>query len=112
EIVDQLGEGAYLPRSDLTGAGDARIGRASLLDHLQRGHECAERVAKLVTEHREELVLGAVRGLRLAQETLALGLKAESIADVTGDLGGADDVAGGVADRRDGERDVHRSAAL
>ncbi len=60
--------------------------------------------------HGAERVLDAV--LDLVEQKLARLLGALAVRDVACDLGGADDLAFHVADRRNGQRDVHIAAVL
>ena len=46
---------------------------AAQLHQLQRGQDRRERIAQLVAEHGQELVLGAVRRLRLGAQARVLG---------------------------------------
>jgi hypothetical protein len=62
------------------------------LQQLGRGDDRRQRIAQLVRQHRQELVLLAVRGAQLVLDLLAAG-------DVAALDEDAVDVAGGVADR-------------
>jgi hypothetical protein len=73
EVIDQAREMADLLADDAAGVHGARLLGADDVEHVDGAGNDFERVAQLVPEHREELVLGAVGGLRiLARRVLAL----------------------------------------
>ena len=77
QIVDHAREVRDLALDD---APLARIGRLVAPRHdLERGDDRRERVAQLVAEHGEELVLGAVRDLGLAQRVPRLAEQAHVV---------------------------------
>jgi hypothetical protein len=78
------------------------------LDQLQRRDDRRERVAQLVAEHREELVLDAV-GLLGGDAGGALVLAALALGEVAGDLGEPDELAATVA--HGGDHDVRPELA-
>ena len=72
QIVDQAGQVVDLPLDHLLLARDRAL---ALVPHQpERGDDRRQRIAQLVAEHREELVLGAARRLQLAEQLLAFGL--------------------------------------
>ena len=73
--------------------------------HLQAVAQRCQRIAQLVRQEREELVLAAVRLAQRLLRPLPLG-------DVAGDLGRADDPAATVSDRRDGQGYVDSAVLL
>ena len=79
---------------------------AAQLHQLQRGDDRRQRVAQLVAEHREELVLGAVRALGGAPEIFELLPRPHLIGDVGGDDEHARDLAVGATKRRVDEVEV------
>jgi hypothetical protein len=80
------------------------LDRAREAEHLGGGGDGGERIAQLVAEHGEEVVLRAVGRLRFLQEQRALGLAALEARDVARDLRRTDDRPAGVTYRRHGER--------
>ena len=76
----------------ITWCSRAERGVAAQLDQLERGDDRRERVAQLVAEHREELVLGAVRVLR-REPRRALLLGSLAIGEIARDLREADQLA-------------------
>ena len=104
QVVEQP---RHLPHLPLDDAADVAQRGVVGQRQAQRRHAAADRrqrVAQLVGEHGQELVLAAVAVAQRLLERLAL-------ADVAGDRGGADDAAVLVADRRDGQRHVDDAAA-
>src|SRR3569833_1364719 len=75
-------------------------GIAAQLDQLERGHDRRERVAQLVAEHRQELVLAPVRFLG-GEPARTLLLAADPIREIARDLREPDQLTRGVADRAD-----------
>ena len=71
QIVDEAGEVRDLPLDDLAHPGDARVVRRHLVEHLRGRDDRRERIAQLVRQHREELVLAPVRFLELLLGRLA-----------------------------------------
>ena len=100
-----------LPPDDVAGQPDV-VGATRDVDHLGRAGDGGQRIAKLVAEHREEVILGAVGSLRLLKQQGALGLDSFAVGDVARDLRCTDDPAGGIADRRDGEGNGQPCAVL
>jgi hypothetical protein len=72
---------------------------ASNVQHVGGAGDSGQRIAKLVAEHRQEIVLRPVGRLRLFQQQDALGFGPLAIADVTRDLRRAHDGAAGIANR-------------
>ena len=68
QVLDQARQLRDLAVGDVGGPGQLRLGRREPADHLERGADRRERVAQLVREHRQELVLAPVR---LLQQRLA-----------------------------------------
>ena len=65
QVFHHVREVARLPRDDAArAAGQFAVG-IDATEHLDRGRDRRQRIAQLVTEHREELVLRAVRRLGL-----------------------------------------------
>src|SRR5262249_54903073 len=93
--------------------------QAARLQEVGPGDDRVERAPQLVGDRGEELVphedgaLGLTpRGLLALQQSLALDLAALALAGVARDLGGADDRAAGIPDRRHRDRDVDEPAIL
>ena len=77
QVVDHAREVRDLALDD---AGARRVARAvAARHHLERGDDRRERIAQLVAEHREELVLRAVRDLGLAQRVARLAEQADVV---------------------------------
>ena len=111
QVVDDAREVAGLPGDHGASAGRHRLG-CRALEEPRRRRQGAERVAQLVTQHRQELVLGPVRLLRLREQIGPLALDSLALGDVAGDLQDADDAPQRVLDRRDRQRDRHPRAVL
>ena len=73
EIVDQPGEVIDLSLDHLLFPGGSRV--ASQLHQLQRGGDGGERVAQLVAQHGQKLVLGPAGSFQFGKELLVLGLR-------------------------------------
>lgn len=119
EVLDQarLQHGVALDHLEGSRGG----GRVELLGPQYPGppEHRGQRRAQLVRQDCHELVLGPGRRLRLGahgplpgQQRSSLALDALSLGDVPRNPGHADNLAGGVADRRGGERDVQTDAVL
>src|SRR5256714_1570197 len=111
QVVDQPFEVKDLALDDVPRT-PRLVERARLLEHAGGAGDGRQRVAELVAEHREEVVLGAIRRLGLLEQQNTLDLGVLPIGDVPRDLGGADDRSPGVADRRYGQRDVQPPPVL
>ena len=111
QIVDEPPEVNDLTLDDVARLPDVADG-ARDVEHLRRAGDGGQRIAKLVAEHREEVILRAVGGLRLLKQQGALGLDSFAVGDVARDLRCTDDPAGGIADRRDGEGNGQPCAVL
>src|SRR5205807_80213 len=81
-------------------------------EEIRRHGDSGERVAQLVREHGNELVLADIGLAQLADQRVQLGVEALALGDVARDLRGADDAALRIANRRDRERDVDQPAIL
>ena len=105
QIVHQAGEVADLALHGGAGALRLALGGLGHAEQVEAVADRRQRVAQLVREHGQELVL-VVRGLpESLLGTLALG-------DVAGDGRSAGDPAGGIDHRRDGEKDLETAAIL
>ena len=112
EIVHQAAQLAHL-------ALDRRHSEARLAvlefragEEIRRHGDRGERVAQLVREHGNELVLADIGLAQLADQRVQLGVEALALGDVARDLRGADDAALRIANRRDRKRDVDQPAIL
>ena len=112
QVVDQSPEVRALAQDHVARATDRLVGTLELVQQAHGAADGAERVAQLVTQHGQELVLGAIDPLRLEQPRRDLPLDPLLVRDVAGRLGGADDPAERVAHRRHGERDLDERAVL
>ena len=65
EVVHQTGHVQRLPPDDVAGAYGAGLPKVGQAKHLHRAPNRAERIAKLVRQHREKLVLGPALALHL-----------------------------------------------
>src|SRR5690606_6460565 len=79
EVVHEAHEQAGLPLDDLALA-QPRVAEAKL-EELERAHQRRERVAELVAQHGEELVLRPVRDPLPLEQVLALRLGGPQLAD-------------------------------
>ncbi len=105
QVVDQPDHVAELPLHHVPGLGDGVGVAGREPHHLQAVAQRGQRVAQLVGQQREELVLAAVRLPERLLGPLPLG-------DVAGDLRRPDDAAVAVADRGDRQGDVEPAAVL
>src|SRR6266851_8889431 len=102
EIVDESNQDGDLPHDDLPRVLVALVERTRDFDDVQRGGDDAQRIAQLVAEHGEELVLGSAGRLRLDPGALALAFHPFPLAYVEAD---ADACVVGQPDVRPRRRD-------
>jgi hypothetical protein len=96
QVVEQSGHVPALPVDHRRRRGNRRR-RALVLQQRDAGANRRQRVAQLVGQHGQELVPAAIGVAQRRLQRLAL-------VDVAGDRRGADDAAGLVANRRQGDR--------
>ena len=89
--VDDLARGAGRPH------------QLQMREYVCGGADRCQRIAQLMCQCGEKLVFAAIRLTQVGFHALALG-------DIARHLGGADDMSGGVANRRDGQRDFDLAA--
>ena len=107
QVVHQAREVVDLPLDDRAFALRSRL--AAQLHQLQRRQDRRQRIAQLVSEHREELVLGPVRALRGHAQAVDLLARRHLRRHVGGDDEDPLDLPGHVAERRIDEVEVERS---
>src|SRR6185295_13418929 len=93
--------------------------RRVVLEELRPAKDSVERRAEFVRECGEELILHAADSFGFGaggalgrEELLSFFDELLIFGNITGDFRGADDVAGGVVDRRDGNRDIDAAAVF
>ena len=99
EVVDQPGHLRDLPFDDVDRTLEIGVGRTAQLEIAGRVADGGQRIAQLVPEDRDELVLAAVALRALLLRSLAVG-------DVASNLRRSDDPAGLVLHGRDRQRHV------
>ena len=67
QVVHQARHVQHLPLDDVARAYSAGLAKVGEAKHLHRTPNRAERIAQLVREHREELILGLALALHLRQ---------------------------------------------
>ena len=107
QVVHQPREVLGLPGDDLGGPRTAQVVDAQALQHGHRAADGAQRIAQLMAEHGQELVLRAVRALRRRARGHQLGLVRLALGDVD-----ADADARAVGESHVGPRGLHDAAAL
>ena len=112
QVVHQAGEMEHLPVDGEQGPLGLIPGQPGRAQDVQAVADGGERIAQLVAEHGEELVLAAVALAELVGLAPQRLLRPFARGDVAVDPGGSDHPAAGVADRREGQGNVDPLAVL
>ena len=100
----------HLPLDGAQGPLGLLLAQIGGLQQVEAVADRGERIAQLVAEHGEELVLAAVGLHELLRPEPQLLLGPLAVGDVAVDAGGSDQPSTRVADRREGQRDVEALA--